>query len=108
MPVIIDDNMAKLHSFYTHYIYHLRLSNHHLSELYSFMTPETSALLSNHPEINQVEELIRNLFTQEVKIGGLVRISKMCKNRTIDFFKKTIKLKHFMSSSWITIKVQKT
>ena len=72
------------------------------------MTPETSALLSNHPEINQVEELIRNLFTQEVKIGGLVRISKMCKNRTIDFFKKTIKLKHFMSSSWITIKVQKT
>ena len=88
-PVIIDDDITKLHSsFYTHYIYHLRLSNHHLSELYSFMTHETLASLSNHPEINQVEELIRNLFTQEVKIGGFIRISKMSKNRTIDFFKK--------------------
>ena len=52
------------------------------------MTHETLASLSNHPEINQVEELIRNLFTQEVKIGGFIRISKMSKNRTIDFFKK--------------------
>ena len=54
------------------------------------MTHETLASLSNHPEINQVEELIRNLFTQEVKIGGFIRISKMSKNRTIDFFKKKL------------------